>query len=91
MAQAFFEPLKETMLKHRQYVYICIFSHATLNETYTPKYDGLFFPEHPRWDQNPKFTPLSEMISITTPFICRVPPGWDYCYKSIQLRNAKKK
>ena len=48
MAQAFFEPLKETMLKHRQYVYIYIFSHATLNETYTAKYDGLFFPEHPR-------------------------------------------
>ena len=30
-------------------------------------------PEYPKWDQNPKFTPLSETTGITTPFICRVP------------------
>ena len=35
-----------------------------------------FCPEHPKWDQNPKFTPLSKMTSIPTPFICGVPP-WD--------------
>ena len=40
VAQAFCEPLKETMLKHRQYIYIYIFSHATLNETYTAKYES---------------------------------------------------
>ena len=40
-AQAFFDPLKETMLKHRQYVYFYIFSRATLNETFTAKYDGV--------------------------------------------------
>ena len=35
-----------------------------------------FCPEHSKWDQNPKFTPLSETTSIPTPFICRVlPPG----------------
>ena len=34
-----------------------------------------FCPEHPKWDQNPKFTPLSETTSIPTPFICGVPPG----------------
>ena len=32
-----------------------------------------FCPEHPKWDQNPKFTPLSETTSIPTPFICGVP------------------
>ena len=41
MAQAFFEPLKETMLKHRQYRYLYIFSRATLNETFPAKYDGV--------------------------------------------------
>ena len=40
---SFFWPLKETMLKHRQYIYIYIyfFSRATLNETFTAKYDGV--------------------------------------------------
>ena len=33
-----------------------------------------FCPEHPKWDQNPKFTPLSETTSIPTTFICGVPP-----------------
>ena len=28
----------------------------------------VFGPEHPKLDQNPKFTPLSEMTSIPTPF-----------------------
>ena len=39
-------PLKETMLKRRQYIYFYIFSRATLNETYTAKYDG-FLPRTP--------------------------------------------
>ena len=30
------------MLKHRQYIYIYIFSCATLNETFTAKYDSVF-------------------------------------------------
>ena len=40
-----------------------------------------FCPEHPKWHQNPRFTPLSETTIITTPFICGVhplpPPGID--------------
>ena len=32
-----------------------------------------FWLEHPKLDQNPKFTPLSETMSIPTPFICRTP------------------
>ena len=32
-----------------------------------------FYPEHRKWDQNPKFTPLSEATSIPTPFICVAP------------------
>ena len=65
---SFFGPLKETMLKHRQYNIFTFFSRATLNETFTAKHDGVC-PEHPKWDQNPKFTPLSKMTSIPTPFI----------------------
>ena len=41
MAQDFFWPLKETMLKHRQYIYFYIFWRAILNETSRAKYDGL--------------------------------------------------
>ena len=37
-----------------------------------------FCPEHPKWDQNPRFTPLSETTSIPTTFICGVPPPGDY-------------
>ena len=33
-----------------------------------------FCPEHPKWDQNSKFTLLIETTSIPTPFICRVLP-----------------
>ena len=33
-----------------------------------------FCPEHPKWDQNPKFIPLSGTTSIPTPFIWGVPP-----------------
>ena len=33
-----------------------------------------FCPEHPKWDQNPKFIPLSETTSIPAPFIWGVPP-----------------
>ena len=33
-----------------------------------------FCPEHPKWNQNPKFTPLSETTRIPAPFICGVPP-----------------
>ena len=34
-----------------------------------------FCPEHPKWDQNPKLTPLSETTSIPTHFIGGVPPS----------------
>ena len=65
---SFFGPLKETMLKHRQYNIFTFFSRATLNETFTAKHDGVCL-EHPKWDQNPKFTPLSKTTNIPTPFI----------------------
>ena len=38
---SFFWPLKETMLKHRQYIYFYIFSRATPYEIFTAKYDGV--------------------------------------------------
>ena len=48
-----------------------------------------FCPEHPKWDQNPKFTPLSftplsETTSIPTPFIIGVrppPPRGFHCIR----------
>ena len=40
-SSSFFWPLKEIILKHRQYKYFYIFSRATLNETFTGKYDGV--------------------------------------------------
>ena len=40
------------MLKHRQYIYFYIFSRATLNETFTAKYDGVL-PRKPQ--VRPKF------------------------------------
>ena len=38
-----------------------------------------FCPEHPMWDQNPKFTPLSETTSTPTPFIWEFPRGNQWC------------
>ena len=53
---------------------------ATLNETFTAKYDGVLLElacEQAlclgKKDQNSKFTPLSETTSFPTPFICGVP------------------
>ena len=34
-----------------------------------------FCPEHPKWDQNPKCTPLNETTSILSPFISEPTPG----------------
>ena len=36
----------------------------------------VFCPENPKWDQNLKFTPLSEMKSIPVPFIWESPQGF---------------
>ena len=57
-----------------------------------------FCPEHPKWDQNPKFTPLSETTSIPTSFICGVlPPGYKwvgfpfkFCMYFIFFKRVKK-
>jgi len=72
VAQAFLTP------KRGEKIYISnidfyIFSRATLKETFTAKYDGVL-PRTPKWDQNQKFTPLSETTSIPTHFICGVTP-----------------
>ena len=70
---SFFWPLKETMLKHRQYTYFVMFSSATLNETFTAKYDGVL----PR---TPKVRPKSEIYTPKRndehphPFHMRNPP-----------------
>ena len=75
VAQAFFWPLKETTKKYISNIYLYIFSRATLNETFTAKYDGVLPRTPPKWDQNPTFTPLSETTtSIPTHFICGVLP-----------------
>jgi len=53
----------------------------------------VFCPEHPKRDQNPKFTSLSETTSIPTPFICGVPPPRDkdlYGEKTYRFCNLRK-
>ena len=44
------------MLKHRQYTYFYIFSRATLNETFTAKYDGVLL-------RTPQVRPKSEIYT----------------------------
>ena len=50
-----------------------VFLRGTLNETLRHKILALC-PEHPKRDQNPKFTPLSETTSIPVCFIWESPP-----------------
>ena len=69
-----FNLLKETILKHRQIKRYSTFSRATLNETFTAKYNSVLPSEHPKWDQNPKFKSQSETTSIPTPFVWKSPP-----------------
>ena len=58
VAQAFFDPWKRPCYVKTQTIYVFLyFSWLNMN----------------KWDQNPKFTPLSETTSIPTPFICGVP------------------
>ena len=62
------------MLKHSQYTYIYTFSRATLNETFTAKYGGVF----PR---TPEVRPKSEIYTPERddehphPFHMQSPPG----------------
>ena len=50
-----------------------------------------FCPEHSKWDQNPKFTPLSETTSIPTPFTCGVPlPGSLLAAKDVSSERSQR-
>ena len=50
-----------------------------------------FCPEHPKWDRNPKFTPLSETTSIPAAFIWGPPPpGYLFSSKYHQRDFCKK-
>ena len=42
-----------------------------------------FWTEHPKWDQNPKFTPLNETTSIPAPFI------WEFPRWAFHLQSAR--
>ena len=42
-----------------------------------------FWTEHPKWDQNPKFTPLNETTSIPVPFI------WEFPRWAFHLQSAR--
>ena len=61
----------------------------------TPKRDEKIYicPEHPKWDQNPKFTPLSETATASIPTHMRSPPPLPGCRgaKWSEALNAKKK
>ena len=68
MAQVFLTPKRDHVKTQTIWIFLYFFK-------CNPKRNMMAFcPEHPKSDQNPKFTPLSETKSIPTPFICRVPP-----------------
>ena len=50
----------------------------------------MFCPEHPKWDQNPKFTPLRETTSIPAPVKWESPQATcpDHCYKVSESHEA---
>ena len=55
----------------------------------------VFCPEHPKRDQNLKFTPLSETTSIPAPFIWEFPPPpgitVSVCYVSWSKVNRRER
>ena len=59
MAQAFLTPKGDYVETQTIHIFL-YFSRATLNETFTAKYDGVL---------------PSETTSIPTPFICGIPPS----------------
>ena len=60
--------IKNIHIKH----ILLYFSSATPTETRPSRLNMVTFcPEHPKWDQNPKFTSLNETKSILTPFPMR--------------------
>ena len=71
VAQAFLTP-------ERLCCYFYIFQHATLNKTFTAKYNAIL-PRTP-WDQNPRFTPQPKQDDEhRKPFYMRsapTPPEW---------------
>ena len=50
----------------------------------------MFCPEHPKWDQNPKFTPVRETTSIPAPVKWESPQATcpDHCYKVPESHEA---
>ena len=68
VAQVFLTPKRDHVKTQTIWIFLYFFK-------CNPKRNMMAFcPEHPKSDQNPKFTPLSETKSIPTPFICGVPP-----------------
>ena len=63
-------------------------SRATLNETFMAKYNGVFFQNTPKWDQNPIFTPLSETMSAH--FVCDPPRGLDMKQSTALCRGGSR-
>ena len=66
-------PKRDQFIKQTNKKY-SISSRATLNETFMAKNNDIF-PERPKLDQNPKFTPLNETTSIHVHSIWESPPG----------------
>ena len=66
----FFWPLKETMLKHRQYTYVYIFFTCTRPS----RLNMMAFCQHPKWDQNPKYCTPKRGDEHPHPFHMRSPP-----------------
>ena len=58
---------------HIKYIFLYFFACNPKRDLLGKIWSRVFCPEHPKWDQNPKFTPLNETTSISTPFISGVP------------------
>ena len=72
---------------HIKYIFLYFFACNPKRDLLDKIWSRVFCQKHPKWDQNPKFTPpgapdtLNETTSISTPFISGVPPsrprpGW---------------
>ena len=59
---------------HIKYIFLYFFACNPKRDLRGKIWSRVFSPEHPKSDQNPKFTPLNETTSISTPFVSGASP-----------------
>ena len=84
VAQVFLTPKRDHVKTQTIYIflYFYIFSRATLKRPLRLNIMA-FFPEHPKWDQNPKFTALSAKRESPPPPTGPYPPFRVYCSQEV--------